>query len=539
MAKIKAETLLRKIQKGSNKLGKSRYNFNIEDGKIQVFKRREIIKPYMYSQDSTIVNSSIREAINQANSGKMHPTEIEKEMKRILPTHLINDLYSLYYNNSTKLQFESLDNTNNVKFKILDSINNSLIKIITNDSHISSYVFTEEIGKYLYAKFSKMSEEDKEKLAKALENCNQGDGEGNGQSKSSGNGDEEGDEDGKGQGSGNGEGEDSDGEGQKEMGYDRQDSKGNEKNQKLRDSKTGKANNSFGNNSKKDFSQEALDKMIEQLLNSKQSKSELETAFKQAEEKLDKLKEIGVDIENTNELPEEEKNEIIRNLNNIDNLKTQLSYLKVSKEKVLKAVQKILNNTSNYFTARCITKDVELFEAEELLDINGLELLHPIFQNSRLLDLNITERRYIGKFDLYVDCSGSMSSGCGGDLSSVRRIDLAKALAMQMKQMGILGDLYEFEDKPRKIQNTDISILMMDARGGTNIETVLQNVARNGNNSVILTDGESSVSSYTHKALFIGVGCNFSYFKRDGGCGQKLVENDQCIVYNGKDFVMA
>jgi hypothetical protein len=129
-----------------------------------------------------------------------------------------------------------------------------------------------------------------------------------------------------------------------------------------------------------------------------------------------------------------------------------------------------------------------------------------------------------------------MSSGCGGDLDRVCRIDLAKALAMQMKQMGILGELYEFEDRPKKILNTDMSILMMAARGGTNIATVVDNVIKTGNNSVILTDGESHVQNYTHKALFIGVGTDFHYFKHYEGAGKKFVETGQCIAYNGKEF---
>ena len=154
-----------------------------------------------------------------------------------------------------------------------------------------------------------------------------------------------------------------------------------------------------------------------------------------------------------------------------------------------------------------------------------------------MFDLSVTERRYIGKYDLYVDCSGSMSAGCGGDLGNVPRIDLAKSLAMQMKELGILGDLYEFEGSPKKIMNTDMSILMMAARGGTDIEKVIKNILQTGNNSVVLSDGESSVSSYTHKAFFIGIGTDFHYFKSYAGPGQKFVEEGQCVHYDGKNFV--
>lgn len=458
------------------------------------------------------------------------------------------------------MKFEGLDATNKVKFDILDSINNSLIKIVTNGSHIGSYVYTEEIGKFLYKKFMELPPEQQKQLQKALNNCNQGDGNGGGgQQQSSGGsgggqdkkeqkkkpGQQESQGGGDQPGNGNQQGSGRPDEDQDHSG--KQDTDPNQKSQR-NENNTGRggANNADGN-SEKDMSQNAADQMDKDLkntlenlsnnLNSNQAKKELDEAFKQAENKLDKLKDIGVNINDDEEMPEDERKEILQNLNNLDSIRASLSSLNVSKDKILKAVQKILNGTTNYFSQKCIQNDVELFEADELLNINGIEMLHPFFRKSRLFDLSVTERRYIGKFDLYVDCSGSMSSGCGGDLGRVARIDLAKSLAMQMKELGILGDLYEFEGRPKKIQNTDMSILMMAARGGTDIEKVLKNIVKTGNNSVVLSDGESHVETYSHKALFIGVGTDFHYFKSYPGAGQKFVEENQCIHYDGKNFV--
>jgi len=565
MAKVKAETLLRKIQKGAGNFGGSLntggsrvipgFNFN-ESGGISLFKKREIVQPYLHPIDSRMVNDSVRDSVVK-NLKSVDP-DIEKNYDKLLPTHLVNDLYSLYFNPSNKLKFESESATNKVKFGILDSINNSLLKIVTNNSHIGSYVYTEEIGKFLYKKFMTMPPEQQKKLQDALNNCNQGGGNGGGQNQQQGgggNGPQNQQPKGQqpqGQGQqpgGNGGGQPMPGQGPKPE-YDqddsqRSDSQGDEQSQRNGDNSfRGGANNAHGKGSETDYSQEAADKLDQDLknmvdmLNSKQSQKELEQAFKQAEQKLEKLKDIGVDIENDEEVPESEKREIIKNLNNLDSIRSSLSRLNVSKDKIMKAVEKILNGTANYFSQKCIQTDVELFEADELLHINGLELLHPFFRRSRLFDLSVTERKYIGKFDLYVDCSGSMSSGCGGDLGNVPRIDLAKALAMQMKELGILGDLYEFEDRPKKIMNTDMSILMMAARGGTNIEYVIQNILKTGNNSVVLSDGESHVNNYTHKAFFIGIGTDFHYFKSYDGAGKKFVEEEQCVHYDGKNFVL-
>lgn len=564
--RVKSDTLLRKIQKGNINLpskgnaGNSKIpsSFFNDNGSISIFKKREIVQPYLHPIDSRLVNEQVEKTV-RTNLRAIDP-EIDKNYNKLLPTHLINDLYSLYYNPSNRMKFEGLDKTNEVKFGILDSINNSLIKIVTNGSHIGSYVYTEEISKFLYKKFMEMPPEQRKKLEESLNNCNQGGNSGQNKQKQQGGGgqqpqnkqDQQSPQNQKnqqGQGSGNqpssgkpqGIGENLEDEDDSHS----NDSKGDEQSQRRGyNNSRGSANNSHGHNSNKDMSQEAADQMDQHLkdmvdmLNSKKSQKELEQAFKQAEEKLNKLRDVGVNIDNDEEVPEEEKKEIIKNLNNLDSIRLSLSRLNTSKDKILKAVEKILNGTTNYFSQKCITTDVELFEADQLLDINGIELLHPVFRNSRILDLSVTERKYIGKFDLYVDCSGSMSCGCGGDLGGVPRIDLAKSLAMQMKELGILGDLYEFEDRPKKIMNTDMSILMMAARGGTNIEHVLQNILKTGNNSVILSDGESYVSSYTHKAFFIGVGTDFHYFKTDGGIGQKFVDEEQCVHYDGKNFVI-
>jgi len=571
-AKVKADTLLRKIQKGGKGVGgghfnqgvsnmMSKFNFSgTNNDRIQIFKKREIVQPYLHPLDSMMVNEQVEKVVKSAL--KNIDPKIEENYSKFLPTHLVNDLYSLYYNPSNRMKFEGLDKTNEVKFGILDSINNSLLKIVTNNSHIGSYVYTEAIGQFLYKKFMEMPPEQQQKLQDNLNNCNQGGGggmpppPGGGSNKPNPGGNQPPDPNqpqqpgqGKGKPSKNPP-DDEDEEGFTPPDEDIDDdiespSKGDEQSNRDGDNNhQGAANNSgkSGRGSQTDMSQEAADQMDKDLkdmvdkLNSKQSQKELEQALKKADEKLEKLRDVGVDIENDEEMPESEKREIIKNLNNLDSIRKSLQALSTSKDKILKAVEKILNGTTNYFSQKCIQNDVELFEADQLLDINGLEFLHPLFRNSRLFDLSVTERRYIGKFDLYVDCSGSMGAGCGGDLAGVPRIDLAKSLAMQMKELGILGDLYEFEDRPKKIMNTDMSILMMAARGGTDIEYVLKNILKTGNNSVVLSDGESHVDSYTHKAFFIGVGTDFSYFKNTKGAGQKFVEEGQCVYYNGKSF---
>lgn len=563
MSKVKAQTILKRVQKGISS-GVQKFTSGFSSGdRIPMFRKRQIIKPYLHPYDSERIEDTIKNRLRSDAECKKDP-QFNTNINKFLPQHLVDDIYSLYYNKPDHLQLEPLDKTNSTKYKIIESINNSMIKIMTNNSHIGSYVFSEEICKFLYKRFMQLPPEQQQDLIDKLNNTNQQGKEEKKKSKgsssqsqsNSGKDSQESNEQDQSEGSGDGKM----GKNNKpselndhQNGSGSVDSNPNANNiDKTGSSAQGMANNSYGNNSKKDISQNAIDQMIDNLLNNTQGKKEFDQALKNAEQKIEKLKDAGVDFDNSEELPEEEQIEIIQNLNNLDSLRGMYKSLQSSKDKVLKAIEKMLNNTDNYFSKKCITNDVDLFECEEILNINGMELLHPIFKKSRIFDLSITERKYIGKVDLYVDCSGSMSSGCGGDLSTVSRIDLAKSLALQMKEMGILGDLYEFEDRPKKIKTSDISILMMAARGGTNIETVLKQIIKSNNNAVVLTDGESHVESYTHKAFFIGVGTDFSYFANGGSwygsssknsskeltCGQKLVENNQCLLYNGTNFVL-
>ena len=73
MARMKAETLLRKIQKqGGQILNKtaSSYNFNYNTDRIQVFKKREIVRPYLHSIDSRIINEQIDQTVKNTFSSK-------------------------------------------------------------------------------------------------------------------------------------------------------------------------------------------------------------------------------------------------------------------------------------------------------------------------------------------------------------------------------------------------------------------------------------------------------------------------------------
>lgn len=112
---------------------------------------------------------------------------------------------------------------------------------------------------------------------------------------------------------------------------------------------------------------------------------------------------------------------------------------------------------------------------------------------------------------------------------------LAKAIAMRMKRMDLLNELYEFQGSVTKVQNTELAILDMAARGGTSIDAVANQVKKTDDNSICLTDAEDIPSVYLENLCFVGVnGVSFGSFK-SSAVGRRYVENGQCYAFDGKD----
>ena len=138
-----------------------------------------------------------------------------------------------------------------------------------------------------------------------------------------------------------------------------------------------------------------------------------------------------------------------------------------------------------------------------------------------------------GKIDLYLDCSGSMSSQRSFEGSSLRMIDLVKGIAMVLYRMGMIENLYFFDGSLYKIDNiNEISILSFSRSGGTDFNNVVNQIKKHGNNSVIITDGYDSCEEYTDKAFWIGVGgTEFSSYHDAFG---KYREARQCVAYDSQ-----
>lgn len=430
-----------------------------------------------------------------------------------LSQELINDVYGIYVNENVKRR--PMNNDNQLRHKILDSVYDSLTKIVTENSPLYTNILSRELALALQVIDDEMKEEQQKQNEKG-----NGDGQEEGleSSGSSAGNDGDGDESEESQGDGQEDGEGNSGKGQGGSDGEEKDSDSKSEGNNSEGGKN--AGNGTGGNR---TSEDILDKLL------KKHERNIEIAKKDADDKIEELenqlgKEAMKDLMNEN--PEF--------LEEIDKLKEALKSVSFNKESIKKILEKILDESMNYFSPKFKRVEESLFDCEECEDLFGLEYLHPIFQHSELLSVGNETRIYKGKIDLYIDCSGSMSSHATFEGASIRMSSLAKGIAMLLYRMGLIENLYFFDNSIYEIDNiNEVSILAFSKSGGTNFNKVVQKIRENGNNAIILTDGYDNVDEYTKHAFWIGVGG--TKFSDKSGQFPAYRKHKQCVAYDSYD----
>ena len=402
-----------------------------------------------------------------------------------LSQELINDMYSMYVNGNVKKRPE--DDSNSLRHMVLDKVYDSLTKIVTVDSPLYTQILTRELALVLQKvddHVRSQQEQNGESNADGLES-NTGDGQENGD--------------------GDGDGNDGEGKGESESEGSNPDQGG---------TSAGKGDS----NSNREF--------VEKALNN--AENQIEQAKNNADEKIKNLE---------NQLGKEAMKDLMNNdpefLEKIDDLKYRLEAVSINKDSIKKVLSKILNESLNYFSTKFKRVEESLFDCEECEDLFGLEFLHPIFKNAEIMSVGNENRIYKGKMDLYLDCSGSMSTTETFEGKHIQMIDLAKGIAMILHRMGMIENLYFFDTSLYKIENVnEMTILGFSKSGGTNFNRVVQMINSNGNNSVIITDGEDRCGIYSKQAFWIGIGG--TQFNNDYGDSlfSSYRNNKQCVAYN-------
>lgn len=206
----------------------------------------------------------------------------------------------------------------------------------------------------------------------------------------------------------------------------------------------------------------------------------------------------------------------------------------LNKREVGRLITRSIKGFKKGFGSRTIVSEEGLFEADVIEDLIDE---HNLFNEVLSLDVHVRDQRtQMTAFDLYIDISGSMTSSIDIYGKSIRRLNMAVALACKMNSMKCLGDIYVFNGSVAKLKSFD-QVWNLNATGGTDIEKCMRLIEKNNRPSVILTDGEDGFSTYTNNAFIMSISpyAVSSYFNQPA-CA-KMIKNKKYIQYDGKKLI--
>jgi predicted metal-dependent peptidase len=194
-----------------------------------------------------------------------------------------------------------------------------------------------------------------------------------------------------------------------------------------------------------------------------------------------------------------------------------------------------MDKSTNYFSAKKEVIYDDLFNSDNIAGLEDYIMLHPKLRKIFAEDLQVKDTKSIGKIDIYIDVSGSMSSYCGAVNSkgdSISKIDFCKAFTAKLKSMDMLNEIFLFDNKVKECRNDIVSISMISCGGGTTIDKAVEKIEKEGRNALVITDAEDHCSIYSDKAFFIGVqGANFNYFNNE--IIKEYSNRGQVVVFDG------
>jgi flagellar motor protein MotB len=491
-------------------------------------KRSEVVKPYLHYIDERRLKSNIETHMDNAkqidkmymkafkNSRKINRQQLVEDTQAFyredFPKEVASDIFNLYLKDPAKLDFETRGDSNKFRYKILDTVIDPVARVISKDSHLKSMVMTRSMVQYfsmLMAYQKQTDPEEFEKMKNALQN----------KSPKGSSGDQDDDE----------QEEQDDQEGDEQEQDDQQ------------ESKPADNNNSSSKKSGRGKSQPkgpmTPEQVLEKLMNNDKLDTLQDEILNEAKETIQQMSKISDDeldalykSDSMEEGQEYNHESIMRIINQFLNLKMNMS-------KVKPIIQKLLDNSRNYFNGKETAKLVPFLDADTFDAVQDLELLHPKLRNFFLDDVMVKETKREGKIDVYIDVSGSMGSMMMYNNNSISGIDFAKSFAIQMLNMRLVRKVYLFDTSITEINATPLAISTANYGGGTYINTVVNHIEKERHNALVLTDACDSCNTYSSLVYFIGiVGADFKQFDsevmKNYANRQQAVEFDGTNVYN-------
>lgn len=473
-------TILEKVKKGEIKS----YYKDDDDGlfgKINFYKKSDLIKPYMHYIDErkvdTVVDTyidnpgNLQDAFRKVSSSTKIPTDQKpdfeafskkvKENYRKIPKHMSKDIHKLFYHTMEKLDFEDRTDANYTKFKLLERANNPVAKIMTQGSNLKSTIFARNIMAYFAIRSTMMEYIDPD------------------------------------------------------------------------------ANEQFQNGMNGEGNPDDIDQAMNKMFNDKTGKSMLDQAVKDATDTCKGLDE-SVDKDTQEKMFDNVNKDGGKQAGNLSpdyirKVVQELSKLKMSLGTLKDKIKKLMDKSASYFSSKKESIYEDLFNSDNLGGLDDYIELHPKLRKIFVEDILVKDEKPIGKIDIYIDISGSMSDYCGVEDTaghSISKLDFCKAFTVKLSEMGMLNEVYLFNNSVTKFKNDPISLAMLDTSGGTTTNNAIKSIEKNGVNAIVITDAEDHCSEYSDKAFFIGVkGSRFTHFNQH--TIKQYSDSNQVVVFDG------
>ena len=281
-----------------------------------------------------------------------------------------------------------------------------------------------------------------------------------------------------------------------------------------------------------------IERGMKNMMENSDSKKMLEQAMKEAQElckDMDDLVDEEIQEKMFKDADEGRNGAAKVSTEYLKQVASRLENIHFSMGSLKEKIKKLMDKSASYFSAKKKTIREDLFNSDNIAGLDEYELLHPKLRKIFIEDVTIKDTKSVGKIDVYVDISGSMSSSCGTSNKQgnyISKLDFCKSFVAKLKDLDMLNDLYSFENSVKKVKNDIISIAMMDCTGGTDINKVVKKIIENKRDAIVITDAEDNCEHYSEKAFFIGVaGSRFSQFQHS--VIRQYSENNQVIVFDG------
>ena len=291
-------------------------------------------------------------------------------------------------------------------------------------------------------------------------------------------------------------------------------------------------------NESNEFNNDDVSKSLDNLFENKQAKEMLENALEKAEQACKSLDET---------LNSEQQEQMFNactvsgeasklSLDYLSQVEDRLKSVSMSTGSLKEKIKKLLDRSNSYFAGRQIPVYEDIFNSDNIAGLDDFVSLHPALRKLMVEDVLIKDTKYIGKVDVYMDVSGSMSDSCGikDDFGKhISKEDFAKSFVFKLKELDVLNNLFPFDTSVRKCKTDPISIAMLNSTGGTSIDKAVESIEKNGVNAIVITDAEDRCHLYSEKAFFIGVnGAKFNHFTEQ--VLKEYVSKEQMIIFDGK-----